>query len=88
MRHHPPLDSALCDAWAKLTGTPTARGLFVFVAFLPFRPLKWGFRVFFRNNLPTFRPWGPRYSEHPFIDFGLASSPKSQLLKIAKMQKP
>jgi hypothetical protein len=25
---------------------------------------------------------------HPFIDFGLASSPKSQLLKIAKTQKP
>jgi hypothetical protein len=38
---------------------------------------------------PTSRPWGPgsTNSEHPFIDFGLASSPKSQLLKIAKTQK-
>ena len=73
---------------AKLTGTPTARGLFV--TFLPSRPLKWGFRMFFRSNFPTFRPWGGRTtkSEHPFIDFGLASSPKSQLLKIAKTQKP
>jgi hypothetical protein len=73
---------------AKLTGTPTARGLFV--PFLPSRPLKWGFRMFFRSNFPTFCPWGrrPTKSKHPFIDFGLASSPKSQLLKIAKTQKP
>ena len=33
----------------QLTGTPTARGLFV--TFLPSRPLKWGFRTFFRSNL-------------------------------------
>jgi hypothetical protein len=95
-------DDACADSWAythtteekkkavkaKLTGTPTARGLFV--TFLPSRPLKWGFRMFFRSNFPTFRPWGPRPTnyEHPFIDFGLASSPKSQLLKIAKTQKP
>ena len=73
---------------AKLTGTPTARGLFV--TFLPSRPLKWDFRMFFRSNFPTFRPQSTRTtkSEHPFIDFGLASSPKSQLLKIAKTQKP
>jgi hypothetical protein len=73
---------------AKLTGTPTARGLFV--TFLPSRPLTWGFRMFFRSKFPTFRPWGPgtTNSEYPFIDFGLASSPKSQLLKIAKTQKP
>jgi hypothetical protein len=78
----------LCVLLAKLTGTPTARGLFV--AFLPSRPLKWGFRMFFRSSFPTFRPWGrgPTKSEHPFIDFGLASSLKSQLLKIAKTQKP
>jgi hypothetical protein len=77
------------ESWrAKLTGTPTARGLFV--TFLPSRPLKWGFRMFFRSNFPTFRPQSPRTpnSEYPFIDFGLASSPKSQLLKIAKTQKP
>jgi hypothetical protein len=43
---------------AKLTGTPTARGLFV--AFLPSRPLWWGFRMFFRSNFPTFRPCSPR----------------------------
>jgi hypothetical protein len=43
------------EAQVKLTGTPTARGLFV--TFLPSRPLKWGFRMFFRSNFPTFRPW-------------------------------
>jgi hypothetical protein len=42
---------------AKLTGTPTARSLFV--TFLPSCPLKWGLRMFFRSKFPTFRPWGP-----------------------------
>ena len=72
---------------AKLTGTPTARGLFV--TFLPSRPLKWGFRMFIRSSFPTFRPQSTRTtkSEHPFIDFGLDSSPKSQLLKICENTK-
>jgi hypothetical protein len=39
---------------AKPTGASTARGLFV--AFLPSRPLKWGFRTCFRRNIPAFRP--------------------------------
>jgi hypothetical protein len=33
----------------KLTGTPTARSLFV--TFLPSRLLKWGFRMFFSRKL-------------------------------------
>jgi hypothetical protein len=83
------LPQFLLERRAKLMGTPTARG--PFAAFLPSRPLKWGFRMFFRSNFPAFRPQSTRTknSEHPsFIDFGLASSPKSQLLKIAKTQKP
>jgi hypothetical protein len=37
---------------AKLTGTPTARGLSG--AFLPSRPLKRSFRMFFRSNFRSF----------------------------------
>jgi hypothetical protein len=49
-------------------GHPMARGLLV--PFLLPRPLKWGFRMFFRSSFPTFRPQSPstQNSEHPFID--------------------
>jgi hypothetical protein len=44
----------------------------------------------FSKQLSDLSSVGPETtnSEYPFIDFGLASSPKSQLLKIAKTQKP
>jgi hypothetical protein len=76
---------------AKLTGTPTARGLFV--TFLTSRPLKWGFRMFFRSNFATFRPWGPGttnlliLSTPPSIS-GWPHHLNPIFLKIAKTQKP